>query len=103
MSRQIHKHPVELLVEAYLKRFAKTSNTRGKVQIMEKAAKLIGIALHDPCCPPAEAVTLGRTEDFFITQIISLTNGIDERKWKASLTRAKEKLDNTVANPCCED
>lgn len=101
MTRTIKIHPVENLVTAYLKRFANTSNTRGKKNIIEKASKLIRIALRDPCCEPAEEVVLSRTEDFFLIQLTSMLNGIDERKWKESLERAKEKLDNILNNPCC--
>jgi len=103
MSRAIKQHPVEKLVDAYLKRFDKTSNTRGKKQIIDKAAKLIGIALHNPCCEPAEEVILGRTEDFFLVQLTSMLNGIDVRKWRESLERAKKKLEDKLDNPCCTE
>jgi len=101
MSRVIYTHPVERLVIAYLKRFSKTSKLGRSLQIIDKAAKLIGTALHDPCCPPAEEVTLGITQDFFLIQITSLLNGIDERKWKESLERAKALLEQKLNKTCC--
>lgn len=103
MSRNIHSNPVEKLVDAYLKRFDKTPKLGRSKQIIEKAAKLIGIALQDPCCEPAEEVVLGRTEDFFLVQLVSLLNGIDVRKWRESLERAKLKLENKLENPCCDE
>lgn len=101
MSRKVKAHPVERLVDTYLKKFAKTSNTRGGKQIIEKASKLIGIALHDPCCQPAEEIILGLKEDYLLVQLTSMLNGIDARKWRESLERAKTSLENKLNNPCC--
>ena len=101
MSRLIHAHPVERLVEAYLKRLRNTNKVRTQRNILEKAAKMIGIALHDPCCPPAEEVILGTQENFFTIQLRSLLNGIDVRKNRASLERAKLALENALEDPCC--
>lgn len=101
MSRKVKAHSVERLVDTYLKKFAKTSNTRGSKQVIEKAAKLISIALHNPCCQPAEEVILGLKEDYLLVQITSMLNGIDARKWRKSLERTKEALENNLDNPCC--
>lgn len=101
MSRKLKAHPVERLIDSYLSKFAKTSNTRGSKQVMQKAAKLIGIALHNPCCQPAEEVILGLKEDYLLVQLVSMLNGIDARKWRESLERAKVSLENKLDNPCC--
>lgn len=101
MSRKLKAHPVERLIDGYLSKFAKTSNTRGSKQVMQKAAKLIGIALHNPCCQPAEEVILGLKEDYLLVQLVSMLNGIDARKWRESLERAKKSLEDKLVNPCC--
>lgn len=102
MSRLIKATPVERLVEAYLKRLAKTNKVRHERAILEKAAKMIGIVLNDPCCPGSiDVIVLGRQENFFIVQLRALLNGIDERKHRESLERAKKALENAVTNPCC--
>lgn len=100
MSRLIKAHPVERLVIAYLQRLAKTNKVRTETAILDKAAKMIGIVLHDPCCAPAEEVILGRKENFFIHQLQSLLNGVDERKWRESLERAKSLLEKALLG-CC--
>lgn len=96
MSCLIKATPVERLVEAYLKRLAKTNKARKERAIIEKAAKMIGIALHDPCCAPAEEVILGRQDNFFTIQLQALLNGIDARKNRESLEHAKKALENAV-------
>jgi hypothetical protein len=101
MSRLIHATPVERLVEAYLKRLRNTNKVRKEQNIITKAAKMIGIALHDPCCPPAEEVILGTQENFFTIQLRALLNGIDARKHRESLERAKLALENALEDPCC--
>lgn len=101
MTRNIKSHPVEKLVKGYLTRFKSTSNTRNEKAVIDKAAKLIGISLHNPCCQPAEEVILGRNETYFIVQLRALLNGVDVRKWRESLERAKTALENMISNPCC--
>lgn len=101
MSRLIHAHPVERLVEAYLKRLRNTNKVRVQQNILTKASKMIGIALHDPCCAPAEEVILGTQENFFIIQLRALLNGIDVRKNRESLERAKAAIDKIINKECC--
>lgn len=101
MSRSIHAHPVERLVQAYLKRLKANGQIRKEQNILTKASKMIGIALHDPCCPPAEEVILGTQENFFTLQLRSLLNGIDVRKHRSSLENSIALI-NLRLQGCCD-
>jgi hypothetical protein len=100
MSRKIRVSPVERLVDAYLVRLRKTNNNRRDRAILEKAAKMIEMALEDPCCNN-EVVILGRQENYFTISLRSLLNGIDIRKWRESLERAALSLRKEFDDPCC--
>lgn len=99
MSRKIKVHPVEKLVDAYLS--FKSNKLGFKKKVIEKAAKLIGISLSNPCCEPAEEVVLGNVENFFLTQVRAMLSNVNLRIWRSSLERAKTKLENRINNPCC--
>lgn len=102
MSRKIHKHPVELLVDTYLIRQSKSKKIRVDQQMLDKVAKFIGIALRNPCCEPAEEITFDTwQENWFVKSIQAALVNVDKRKWKASLTRAKEKIESVLLQLCC--
>lgn len=102
MPRKIHKHPVEVLVDTYLIRQSKAKKIRVDQQMLDKAAKLIRIALRDPCCEPAEEITYDTwQENWFIKALNSLLINIDTRKWKASLERTQQKIENLLNKVCC--
>lgn len=101
MPRLIHANPVYRLVEAYLKRLAKTANNRGERAILEKASRMIGAALLDPCCPGGDTTPLGRVENFFIIQLRSLLQNIDARKHRQILEKTRTLIANALEDPCC--
>lgn len=101
MSRNIKRHPVELLVIAYLKKLSKTNNTRSEKNIIDKAAKIIGAVLEDPCCTDTVVNYNTPKETYIIISIVNALNGVDVRKWRESLERAKAALDAKINNPCC--
>jgi hypothetical protein len=102
MSRKIHKHPVEVLVDTYLIRQSKAKKIRVDQHMLDKAAKLIRIALRNPCCEPAEEVTYQTwQENWFIKALNALLINIDTRKWKASLERTQQKIENLLNKVCC--
>jgi len=102
MSRKLHKHPVEILVDNFLKNFNKgKSVSRNIKQIIEKASRMINLVLNQPCCIPGEEVVLGRIENAFLIQLRSLLNKIDASKWKESLTRSNNNLETIIFHICC--
>jgi hypothetical protein len=101
MSRNIKRHPVELLIIAYLKKLSKTSNIRSEKNILDKLSKIIGAVLEDPCCTDTVVNFNTPKETYIIVSVVNALNGVDVRKWRESLERAKAAVDAKVNNPCC--
>lgn len=102
MGHKRYISPVESFIDAYLKRLVNTNNIRHEKAYLDKASKMIDVVLTKPCCTdPDTEIEWSRKENFFIIQLRNLLNGIDLRKWRQSLTRAKASLDAAISNPCC--
>lgn len=104
MPRRIKQSQLELFVIAYLKRIRSKAVLRRERKYIQKAiSMIIAITSDSPCCTdPNGSIDLSTPYDNTLTNTIRvLINGVDRRKWKQSIERVLQLLNDQLNDPCC--
>lgn len=107
MARKEHlrQSGIEQFVIGYLAKFRHVTNKRSKRRFIQKAISLIGFYLDRPCCVDGEvSISYSRFNDDLTRYVANTLNGpFDRRRYKKSLERARNLLENFLNDPCCVD